>query len=294
MNNYSGNVDAIKPTVGTLPVVLIDGLRSPSLGRIIESVLMWQNGEIELQLVSGQDAPHRTGVYLCTDSRGNVRYGSLTATAADCFRFKESYANGGSTIWYDMDAMPSEFVEPDDLDLADLSNWMLIMPLVSGNYSDHSMFPEGYSPRVEEVSSSISPTPCDNRTPDQLNSIEKSGMNDPEHVEHSEGYYQFYRWAQNLRGENLRAFLLSLSAFFKRDVGTTELLQMPLSEWRQYATYLATSNVGPELLSLFTISHCRNIYVLARSSYYRRMDKQPLPQRDYDAMRLEVTNGRTC
>ena len=294
MNNYSGNIDAIKPVSGTLPVVLIDGLRSPSIGRVLESVLMWQNGEIELQLISGQDAPTRSGVYLCTDSRGNVRYGTLTSTAADCFRFKENYANGGSTIWFDLDKMPSDLVEPDDLDMADLSNWMLVMPLTSGNHSDHSMFPEGYSPREESVPCSVSPKPCDNRRPQQLDSIEKSGTDDPEYVEQSEGYYEFYRWAQNLRGENRRAFLLSLSAFFKRDVGTTELTQIPLSEWRQYATYLATSNVGSELLSLAVIAHCRNIYVLARSSYYRRMDKLPLPQREYDAMRLEVTNGRTC
>jgi len=292
MNIYLGNVDARAQLANALPIVLIDGKKLSSSLVPISHVMQWQAGTIQLQLINGQDAPNRNGIYLCTDLHGNVRYGLVTATAANCYRFQEHYANGGSTMWFDKASADDGVLSEDELDMNELSNWMLLLPTDSVNRSDKTKFPESYKPSDEATPCSVVPNPCDNRTQAQKNQAETDSAKDREQAD-GEAHYRNYRWLRNIRGRHLDTFERSVASFLDVKREPYFLDSVSFTDWKRYAEYLHDNDIGPDVVNAYEISRCHNIHVITRSCYYRLMDKKPAPNVYFDQELEKLRNGRT-
>ena len=293
MNIYLGNVDALAQTETDLSVIVIDGKKLASSLVPISHVIQWQAGVVQLQLINGQDTPNQDGVYLCTDLHGNVRYGLVTATAANCYRFQEHYANGGSTMWFDKASASAGVLSEDELDMNELFNWMLLLPTTSVNRSDATKFPEHYKPVTSATPCSVVPNPCDNRTQEQKNHAETDSEEDREQAE-GESHYQKYRWMQNLRGTRKHVFEQSVASFLDVKAEPYFLDKVSLVDWMRYAKYLHDNNIGPESITPGQLHRCRNIFVVARSCYFRLIGSKPASHKYFDRELEKLRNGRTC
>lgn len=290
-NIYFGNVDALKPVVSENEVVVLDGSKLAYPLQAIANVSQWQAGRIQLQLINGQDVPNTDGLYLCTDSCGNVRYGLVTATAANCFRFQEQYANGGHTVWLDKANASRGAVEDGDLDMSELCNWLLLLPTVSANLSDASKFPEHYKPDTSATPCSIVSNPCDNRTEAQKYMAETYTDEEVPAEREDMAKYTMFRWSRNLRGTALPMFIAALSNFLDRTVTKYTIADVRLEEWRKLALHLSENDIGPKLLNAQDIKNCQNIFILARSCYFRIVGKLPTRNEYYDHHMAILTNA---
>lgn len=293
---YLGHVDAINEQTDSLPVIVIDGRKKISRSVHLGNVIEWLEGTVSLQLVYGYDVPNRDGIYICTDPEGNVRYGQVIATAANCFRFQEQYANGGVTTWYDKASAAPNTVSEKQLDMSQLSNWMLLLPTVSMNTSDHSQYSEDYMPNTAPTPCAIKSCPLDNRTQDQKNRAETDSLVDHER-DAGNAQYKFYRWSANLRGDKLIDFTIGVSDFVETRKDLPQKVEnidhIPLKAWQAYAKYLIKENPEKAWLSIADIDRAKNIFFVARSCYFLQFGTKPNANAYYDTLAEKLLNGET-
>lgn len=295
MDIYLGNVDALAQAESRLPVIVIDGRTIISNLAVLSHVIQWQSGAAQLQLIHGNDVPDTDGLYICTDVRGNVRYGQVMATAAGCFRFQEQYANGGYTRWVDYSHMKKDRCQ-DFRDLSELSNWMLLLPTSSPNTSDPDKFPVYYTPDTSVTPCSIKPSPCDNRT-DEQKSLSVTHSKDSEDHREREAKYRFYRWTANLRGRS-RYEMTKLLRYFissRKDLEqylTDDLSDIPFIVWREFALDIETKRKD-SILSRKDISRVDDIFVMARACYFTLLGKKPGSNYYFDSYLEKLDEAET-
>ncbi|AQT28734.1 hypothetical protein YOLOSWAG_261 [Erwinia phage vB_EamM_Yoloswag] len=271
---YFGNHDVLDVKPNLLPTVVIDGRQDIARIAHLEHVMQWLQGTVNIQLVYGEDRPNVPGMYICTDSAGNVRYGEVQDTAANCFRFVERYENTGYTAWYDKQSADEDCIVASDLDMSELSNWMLLMPTRSRNQADVTKFPAEYRAVKDATEVSVTAKPCDLRDAQTLGRTEKI----------NESVRQYYLWQRNLRGESRVTFATALAAYvsgIEGDWETDELYDLTLESWKEYARYLKPDGFQRELAT-------DNIFVIARTCYYHVVKRTPKTNRYYDTVLSQV------
>lgn len=98
--------------------------------QIIKAVNEWMCGMRDMTIAGPDTAPDIAGMYLCTDEHKQIRYGRLFPNSSEGWTFCESYADGGSTVWYDRN---TEHLKEDDLPMTLLTNWVLVSEWFSPN-----------------------------------------------------------------------------------------------------------------------------------------------------------------
>lgn len=272
---YFGNVDTIKQQQKRLPVIRIDGSEQRCLTTVFDNVQHWLTGHCELELANCYDIPNRDGIYLCTDAEGRVRYGQVMATAAGCFRFQEQYRNGGVTTWYDKASAETGTVTDDQLDMNVLSNWMLLLPTVSNNSSDHSMYPEEYTPNTRPTKCSLSSRGVDHHP-----------QRSEEKQKEQNSIHQYYKWVNSLSEVHLETFATKIANHFMGGDGdenwtTDELMTLTVEEWDQFIRHTGLKRMDTALRT-------RDMFVIARTAYYRIIKRTPGPHAYYDQIISKV------
>lgn len=100
--------------------------------KIIRALNEWVCGlrDIDLSNAGADETPEQAGMYLCVDEHEQVRYGRLYPNSSEGLTFCESYADGGSTMWYSGN---TEHTTEDDLPITLLSHWVLVSEWHSPN-----------------------------------------------------------------------------------------------------------------------------------------------------------------
>lgn len=268
---YFGTIDAIASQDKSLPVVVLD---NPKYSEALSHVPDWLEGRIQLVLVNGFDIPNIDGVYLCTDANANVRYGIVRATAANCFVFQERYANCGSTSWYDVDSADKGTMSGQELDIKSLSNWVLLLPLASGNKSDisnldlptQSAVSKFFNPNTKATPYSGRPCPRDHRT---TSDKDRDTFIHPRELGEHFSRVTYSKWLSQLRGDNFQTFYDFLAGTSGDDLNGRLVDHKQMRDWMNNIDLTTLSAISMLTFSREMVRYVEqgDLFVIARRLY---------------------------